>query len=312
MIAPMRHLARRGWLALALSLGVHAALVGILTQLPSRARPAPNRASGPVVLHLLDVEPDDEGNTFLVPDPGRHAAPSTLAAHSAVSAAPAEIAIQQHPEGIIPVTHQTEASPAPSSVDPAVFSQTDGSDAGHAGNGGGLGGCFSAGTQVRSVVYVLDRSASMGPGGLLAAAVRELCASLERLPAATRFQVIVYHDQPEVLLAGRAELVAASAANVAHAAQLLNALRAEGSTSHLPALRLAISLAPEAIYLLTDADDLIDADRREVTHINRSRAIIHTIELNTANRARPDMPLLVLARENRGRYQAVDLGKKED
>ena len=54
------------------------------------------------------------------------------------------------------------------------------------------------------------------------------------------------------------------------------------------ALRLALSLAPEVVYLLTDADDLSDADRALVTHLNRGRAVIHTIELNTSNRDRTD------------------------
>jgi hypothetical protein len=174
-------------------------------------------------------------------------------------------------------------------------------------SGGSTSAFFAIGTQARRVVYVIDRSASMGPGGLLAAAVRELCASLERLPAVTRFQIVVYHDQPELLIPGRSELVAASLDNTSRAVRLLQGLRAEGGTNHLRALRLALSLAPEVVYLLTDADDLSDAERSEVTRINRGRAAIHTIELNLSNRNRTDMPLQVLARENRGRYMAVDL-----
>jgi hypothetical protein len=143
---------------------------------------------------------------------------------------------------------------------------------------------------------------------LLAAAVRELCASLERLPAEARFQVIVYHDQPELLLSGRAELVPAGTYNTDRAARRLKGLRAEGGTNHLSALRLALGLAPEVVFLLTDADDLSDADRHVVTKLNRGRAVIHTIELNPSHRGRADMPLQVLARENRGRYLAVHLG----
>ena len=44
-----------------------------------------------------------------------------------------------------------------------------------------------------------------------------------------------------------------------------------------------------------------------VTLLNRGRAAIHTIELTTVNRHRADMPLHRLARDNRGRYQAVSL-----
>jgi hypothetical protein len=232
--------------------------------------------------------------------------------------APRDVAVTQAAESIAPTPPPAGQSPVGTPFDPALLQQLPRpgnntatseppSGAGGQGGAGDTSGFFEGGPQARSVVYVIDRSASMGPKGLLAAAVRELCASLARLPPATQFQVVVYHDQPEVLLAGREELVPATPENTEQAARLLKAVSAEGGTNHLQALRLALSLGPEVVYLLTDADDLRDEDRREVTRINRGRAVIHTIELNTSNRDRADMPLQVLARENGGRYRAVDL-----
>lgn len=61
------------------------------------------------------------------------------------------------------------------------------------------------------------------------------------------------------------------------------------------------------IFLVTDADDLTDAQVLEVTRLNAGRTAIHTVELSLANRQRAFMPLQRLARENGGRYQAVDL-----
>ena len=52
---------------------------------------------------------------------------------------------------------------------------------------------FQIVTQAKVIVYVVDRSASMGLNGSLAAAKRELLASLDRLPPSARFQVIVYN-----------------------------------------------------------------------------------------------------------------------
>jgi Ca-activated chloride channel family protein len=313
MKSPVRRaVRRRGWLALAVSLALHGGLVWALTLLPGAGARLAAPEAGPVGLDLVQEGAEDEGTSFLVPQPGPGGPQPAQAAKSASEdGAGPEVAVNHSPESIVPIAHQPEQSPGTALVDPAVFSQAggpgEGTGAGHEGGGGGTTAFFAIGTQARSVVYVIDRSASMGPGGLLAAAVRELCASLARLPAATRFQVVVYHDQPALLLPGRAQLVPASPDNTERAARLLKGLQAEGGTNHLRALQLALSLAPEVVYLLTDADDLSDADRQKVTYNNRGRAVIHTIELNTSNRHRADMPLQVLARENRGRYMAVDL-----
>jgi hypothetical protein len=305
MIAPVpRPVRRRGWLALAVSLALHAGLVLILTRFPGRTAPAPAAGTGPVALHLIAEEDEHEPSTFLVSDPGQGTAKTAQAARSAEAGPAPEVGVHQGDENIIPVTHQVQQAAVPGGVHPDLLAPPTGQGS---GAGGGTAGFFAVGTQARSVVYVIDRSASMGPGGLLKAAVRELCASLARLPAGTRFQVVLYHDQAELLVRDRTQLVPASPETIERAARLLEAVRAEGGTNHLQALRLALSLTPEVVYLLTDADDLSHADRAVVTRLNRGRAVIHTIELNTSNRDRTDMPLQVLARENRGRYQAVDL-----
>jgi hypothetical protein len=305
MIAPVPRPVRRGWLALAVSLALHAGLVLIFTRFPGRTAPAPAAGSGPVALHLVAEEDEHEPSTFLVSDPGRGAAKAAQAARSAEAGSAPQVGVHQGDENIIPVTHQVQPAAVPGGVHPDLLAPPTGQGSG-AGDGG-TAGFFAVGTPARSVVYVIDRSMSMGPGGLLKAAVRELCASLARLPAGTRFQVVVYHDQAELLVRDRTNLVPASPETIDRAARLLEAVRAEGGTNHLQALRLALSFAPEVVYLLTDADDLSHADRAVVTRLNRGRAVIHTIELNTSNRDRTDMPLQVLARENRGRYQAVDL-----
>jgi hypothetical protein len=171
---------------------------------------------------------------------------------------------------------------------------------------------FQVAAQGQRIVYVIDRSMSMGLEGRLAAARRELLASLERLPATASFQVIVYNSTPQTLaLAGRTALAPATAENKREAALLLKEVFAEGRTNHLPALRQALLLQPDVVFFLTDADDLKDADVREATRINYQqnggRTAIHTIELTADNRGRPDMPLQVLARDNHGVYRAVSL-----
>jgi hypothetical protein len=166
-------------------------------------------------------------------------------------------------------------------------------------------------TQARSVVYVIDRSGSMGAGGRLALARRELLASLDRLPPGARFQVIPYNRFAEPLrLGGQTVLVPATAENKQQAALLLEALVPEGGTDHLAALQRALLLQPEAIYFLTDADDLEAAQVQLLTRLNRDHAIIHTIELSARHRDRPGMPLQALAHDNRGEYRGVDVGDR--
>jgi hypothetical protein len=163
--------------------------------------------------------------------------------------------------------------------------------------------CEVPGT-AKSVVYVLDCSASMGPSGAFAAARREVLASLAQLPPTVRFQILVYSSKVHPLrLGGRTELVEASIENRRQAAEQLADLALEGRTVHLRALKRALALGAEVIIFLTDADDLKLEEVREVTRLNHLRRVIHTIELRTENGDRPEMPLQVLARENGGRYQ---------
>jgi hypothetical protein len=296
----------RGWLAFGIALALHAALCATLALCPGRATHF-DAGAGPPVVHQLVIEEEEEVSTFLVPrGRGEGGAPSPGPADPA----PREIGVTNKGEDIIPVTHQAApALPTPGQIESpgdGSGSSGDASGNGRTSGAGGAGAIFQVGRPARSVVYVIDRSSSMG-GGLLAAAVRELRASLAQLPPTTQFQVVVYHDQAAPLVPVRG-LLPATAENVAHAADALTNLNPEGGTNHLRALQLALTFGAEVIYLLTDADDLRDEDRREVTRLNRGRSIIHTIELNTANRDRADMPLQVLARENGGRYQAVPLG----
>jgi len=159
----------------------------------------------------------------------------------------------------------------------------------------------------RSVVFVIDRSGSMGEAGRLALARRELAASLRRLPATTRFQVVVYNRHADVLrIAGRTDLVPVTEAHIQEALQRFDLLAAEGSTNHREALRQALRLQPEVVFFLTDADDMAPADVALLTQLNRRQSAIHVVELTLAHRDRDDMPMHVLARDNGGSYRAVD------
>jgi hypothetical protein len=143
-------------------------------------------------------------------------------------------------------------------------------------------------------------------GQYLAAVKRELLASVNGLSADARFQVIFYNRRPMVLeLDGGSGLVSASDENKRRVDQQIAALQAEGGTEHLAALRQALSLQPDAIFFLTDADDLTPQEVNTITQLNRGGSAIHTFEM--VPRRQADLPLQLLARRNRGTYRAVEL-----
>lgn len=158
----------------------------------------------------------------------------------------------------------------------------------------------------RSIVFLLDRSASMGLHGAWSVARRETLVLLNSLPATTRFQVIAYNRQAEPLpLAGKLDLVAAGPQTVQDAAEVLGSLSPSGSTDHVRALHRGLLLRPDALLLLTDAGDLSAADVDAMTTFNHGRTGIHTVEITIRSRSGPDNPLVRLALHNQGTYRRL-------
>jgi hypothetical protein len=174
-------------------------------------------------------------------------------------------------------------------------------------NSGG-GSLFPVPPTAGSIVYVLDRSVSMGIDRKLDFARRELIASLRRLPASVRFQVIEYNsDARTLVIDGQRDLLPIEPAIVAKAISLLQAIEAAGKTNHRAALLCGIGLHPDVLYFLTDADDLKPEEVVSVTRWNQ-RTVLHTIELTRRRTTQPDSPLARLARDNHGTYRRVWLG----
>jgi hypothetical protein len=292
-------LRRRGagrWrLALFVSLALHGAAVLAVAALPGRL-PRPHRPAVGAPVERLPTENGSDCVTFLV----RRAAPRRGSAAAPIILVPEAPAATQ-PTPPVPLAHPH----APSRGTPQTAAALGSATVPQAGTAPGKGGTtfFQIATQAESVVYVIDRSASMGLGGALDLARRELLASLERLPSSARFHVLVYNSTATPLLPGWLQ---ATPENKLRVASALRDLRAEGGTRHDQALPRALSMQPDVIFFLTDADDLAEADLRDFTRRNHGRSTIHVVELNTANRGRPDMPLQLLARQNGGTYQAVD------
>ncbi|MEN6407234.1 MAG: VWA domain-containing protein [Thermoguttaceae bacterium] len=164
-------------------------------------------------------------------------------------------------------------------------------------------------------VYVFDRSGSMGGSGqrALRAAKGELIRSLEPLDTVHQFQLIFYNEQPLLFnpsgTPGR--LAFATDANKRRAIRFIESVQADGGTNHEDALRLAIRLQPDVIFLLTDADEpTLTAAQLDKIRTLAAGIVINAIEFGDGPKPAGASFLETLARENGGGYAYVDLSKR--
>src|SRR5579885_3285784 len=293
-----------GAAAAALSLALHGAFAAAVWCWPGGG----SHDRRPVPIDTATFEPDGGLHLSLAEVPRPAAKPSARDPRDdqPPETVPARIADLQ------PLATEAPAAPPAPPAAPSAVSRPGGPGGGQ-GNGGGPS-FFQLAARGQSVVYVIDRSSSMGINGGLAAARQELLASLERLPETSRFQVILYNRAAEPMaIGGQTGLTPATAAARAEAAARLGAVRAEGSTDHLAALRRALMLRPDVIFFVTDADDLTPLQVRTVTEWNRAvsggRTAIHAIDLGGETAGREPRPLELPARWNGGAWQAPDLGR---
>lgn len=142
------------------------------------------------------------------------------------------------------------------------------------------------GFPVRSsrVVFVLDVSRSMGWNGRLETAQEELKQVLSHLPAATRFNLVVYSDTAS---AWSQALAPASPENVRRALRYVDRLRPVNATNIWDGLRVAMAdEAVDTIYFLSDGSPTAgailspDAILAALAEMNRWRRVrIHTVAL---------------------------------
>ena len=234
-----------------LSLAIHGLLFGVLWLWPARSPgPALSIESTRISLDtcLLDSGPaaalhEKELPEYLRgPNIGTDIQPLLMEAPVAAPDAPAT------------------AGPTLSAVEP-VHPRTAPGSPGNGGTGtqgsGLTGSLFPLPATATSVVYVLDRSVSMGMDDKLDIACQELIAGLRRLPPTARFQVVAYNSSAEPLVIdGRIDLLPAEPAFLEKAALQVQQLSASGDSDHVRALCRALALHPDVLFFVTDADAL--------------------------------------------------------
>lgn len=288
---------RRKWpFALTVSAALHALAIVGLARAPGTRPTPPDETLAVVWSATIDDDNPSDGEINLAPRAELQTRPTAVAK------------VEGPPVSMVPDSTGNLAHPFQDVGSPSGTAGRNGS--GDPGSGTGVKAVcfFGVSVSVRRVVYVIDGSGSMGKNGALAAARTELIRSLRALPPECRFQVIIYNSSARPLLPNRPGWLEPTASLVQEASAALLHLPAEGPTDHGQGLQAGLYLQPDALYFLTDADDLTKEHVHLALRFNpNNRTAIHTIELNGRHRDRPDMPMQLLPRLCGGSYQAVDL-----
>jgi hypothetical protein len=166
-----------------------------------------------------------------------------------------------------------------------------------------------------SFVYLFDRSNSMNDfeGRPLAGAKRELLASLADLDRIHRFQIVFYNDRPTVFNPDHPRsprMLFGDAATKRRAESFVRRMEAGGGPRHMDALKLALGMRPDVIFLVTDAGEpqLSDLELEDIQHRNeRVGATINAIEFGVGPDPGGVNFLVRLAQQNHGQHVYVDV-----
>ncbi len=170
-----------------------------------------------------------------------------------------------------------------------------------AGGGKGRGGASFFGLEAKGgkFIYVVDRSGSMS-GQPLAAAKGELTRSIMSMGEDIEFFVFFYNTEPLAMPGG--QLTKATPRYVTDALNWIEGVSSSGGTDPLSTMKYALSLKPDAIWLLSDGQfDITSAE--EIRKRNPDGQVtIHTIAY--FSRAGEGV-LKKIAAENGGKYRFV-------
>lgn len=158
----------------------------------------------------------------------------------------------------------------------------------------------------QTLVYAIDGSSSMGQSGGFRRACDCVRQSLRDVPPGVRVAVLVYRRSVTPVL-GDAP-VEATPATLDRLDRLLSVQVPEGSADHALGLRAALQLAPDAVFLLTDADSVPAGTLAAVRAWNRRPSVIHAVTLaDGPSRYQPAgaEPLSRLAGEHRGAFRRL-------
>jgi hypothetical protein len=154
---------------------------------------------------------------------------------------------------------------------------------------------FGVRAQGQTFIYVIDCSGSMDQEGRLDRAKAELRRSVNALQFPQRFHVIFYNDRPVPLPGDLTRSADFDAKLVLD--RWLDLVDAEGPTDPRSAMKTALSLRPDAVFLLSDGE-FPDGTAAAIAKANRWKVPIHCIDLGAGGS--PD--LRTIAADSKGQY----------
>lgn len=325
---------RRPWQAASLSLSIHLVFFLILLFLIRFAAPGQPLVEGPRRVSLVLAEPatQDSAETAyleepLPPDPSAETPPASSLpqerpALPAVPSATSERSLELSPDlpgltanaatmtdGVTAASTESELSPDSLAAiaeeqrelanrpPPAPLATT---------------AIFGSGPiKGRRFVFVLDRSKSMGAGGLdvLSRAERELLQALVPLAPENEFQIVAYHQQTVTLQ--DAGLLPANEQNKAAVEPFIEQLAPYGSTDHEAGLYRAFDLQADAVILLTDGDtpELNDGQIQQIYRVTKGRTAVHCIQFGLSSEPPSGSFMRKLASKTGGTYQYINVNQ---
>lgn len=171
-------------------------------------------------------------------------------------------------------------------------------------------GLFGLEAEGRRVVYVLDRSASTGGGDAspLAASKRELLRSVASLSEVQQFHLIFYNHRPRLFspTGGPGRLVFATEENRREAESFVESIRADGGTDHAEAIRAAVRLGPDLIFMVTDGDGHDDLAVEDLDRLERILGGTKLVVIQFAAGDGGSPRLAELARRSGGESKSLD------
>ena len=136
---------------------------------------------------------------------------------------------------------------------------------------------FSASARGQFFIYVVDCSGSMIDDDRMPRATIELRRSVFGLREPQRFEVIFYNHE-SIPMPGGPIPRSADQQGKEQLRSFLRLIEPDGGTDPRPAVKHALSLRPDAVFLLSDGafpDGTVD----EVTRLNKHKIPIHCVDL---------------------------------
>jgi hypothetical protein len=158
---------------------------------------------------------------------------------------------------------------------------------------------FGIRTQGRFFVYVIDCSESMIEDDRFARATMEVRRSVLALQSPQQFEVIFYNEG-SIPMPGGPHPRPASSPNKSQLVSWLRIIEPDGGTDPRTAIRQALMLRPEAVFLLSDGE-FPPGTAETVARFNANRIPIHCVDLSGGEGGDH---LRRIARDSGGKYAA--------